>query len=414
VILTDQNAKRKLASRYQDSLLADVIPFWLRHGIDREHGGYITALNRDGTVIDTDKSIWFQGRGAWMFATLYNTVEKRTEWLEAARSGIEFLRCHGSDSDGKLYFTVTRDGKPLRMRRYVYSESFASIANATYSRAANDDRAESDALRYFANYLRYSFDGDLIPAKIDPSTRGTRGIGPLMITIATAQELRVNLGDRMVNDRTCTEWIDWAIETIERYFVKADLGVVMETVGLNGEIIDHFDGRLLNPGHAIECAWFIMHEGKLRNDQRLIGLGLRMLDWMWSRGWDEEYGGLFYFRDLRNLPIQEYWHDMKFWWPHCEAIIATSLAWSLTKDDRYAGWHELVHDWSFKNFPDAEHGEWYGYLHRDGRISSQLKGNMWKGPFHLPRMLWYCWKLLSDDTPVSCQVNCLKSGGARD
>ncbi len=179
---------------------------------------------------------------------------KAIEWLEAARSGIEFLRCHGSDPDGKLYFTVTRDGKPLRMRRYVYSESFASIANAAYARAANDDRAESDALRYFANYLRYSFDGDLIPAKIDPSTRGTRGIGPLMITIATAQELRVNLGDRIVNDRTCTEWIDWAIEAIERYFVKDELGVVMETVGLNGEIIDHFDGRLLNPGHAIECA----------------------------------------------------------------------------------------------------------------------------------------------------------------
>lgn len=403
--LTDQNVKLKLASMYRDSLLADVIPFWMRHGVDHEYGGYLTALNRDGTVIDTDKSIWFQGRGAWMFATLYNTVEKQIEWLEASRSGIEFLRCHGSDPDGKLYFTVTRDGKPLRMRRYVYSESFASIANAAYARAANDDRAESDALRYFANYLRYSFDGDLIPAKIDPSTRGTRGIGPLMITIATAQELRVNLGDRIVNDRTCTEWIDWAIEAIERYFVKDDLGVVMETVGLNGEIIDHFDGRLLNPGHAIECAWFIMHEGKLRNDQRLIGLGLRMLDWMWSRGWDEEYGGLFYFRDLRNLPIQEYWHDMKFWWPHCEAIIATSLAWSLTRDDRYARWHEQVHDWSFKHFPDPEHGEWYGYLHRDGRISSHLKGNMWKGPFHLPRMLWYCWKLLSHDTPGIYQVN---------
>jgi N-acylglucosamine 2-epimerase len=397
VNLMDQHKRRKYAELYKQTLLSDVMPFWLQNGLDRDCGGYLTALDRDGTVIDTDKSIWFQGRGAWMFATLYNTVEKRTEWLESARTGIEFLRCHGSAPDGKLYFTVTREGTPLRMRRYVYSESFASIANAAFARAADDDRAESDALRYFANYLRYSFDGDLIPAKIDPTTRATRGIGPLMITIATAQELRVNLGDRVVNDRTCTEWIDWSIDSIERYFIKTDLGVVMEMVGLNGEIIDHFDGRLLNPGHAIECAWFIMHEGKLRNDQRLIGLGLRMLEWMWKRGWDEEYGGLFYFRDLRDLPIQEYWHDMKFWWPHCEAIIATSLAWSLTKEERYAGWHEFVHDWSFKHFPDPEFGEWYGYLHRDGRISTQLKGNMWKGPFHLPRMLWYCWQLLESE-----------------
>ena len=392
-----QQHRRKLAGIYRDTLLTNVMPFWLQNGLDRDYGGYLTALNRDGTVIDTDKSIWFQGRGAWTFATLYNTVEKRTEWLDAARSGIEFLRCYGSSPDGKLYFTVTRDGKPLRMRRYVYSESFAAIANAAFARATNDERAEIDARNFFANYLKFSYGNGLIPSKIDQSTRATRGIGPFMITIATAQELRANLGDCVVNERTCTEWIDWAIDSIEKYFVKPDPGVVMEVVGLNGEIIDHFDGRQLNPGHAIECAWFVMHEGKLRDDRRLIGLGLCMLEWMWKRGWDEEHGGLLYFRDLHNLPIQEYWHDMKFWWPHCEAIIATSLAWSLTKDDKYARWHELVHEWSFNHFPDPEYGEWFGYLHRDGRISTHLKGNMWKGPFHLPRMLWYCWQLLEGE-----------------
>jgi N-acylglucosamine 2-epimerase len=125
-------------------------------------------------------------------------------------------------------------------------------------------------------------------------------------------------------------------------------------------------------------------------------LGLTILDWMWSRGWDDEHGGLFYFRDLRGLPVQEYWHDMKFWWPHCEAIIATLLAWKLSGDEKYARWHQQVHEWSFRHFPDPEFGEWYGYLHRDGRISTRLKGNMWKGPFHLPRMLWYCWRFLEE------------------
>ena len=75
-------------------LLEDVIPFWLRHGFDREHGGMLTCLDRDGSLLDTDKSIWFQGRAAWMFATLWRTVERRGEWLEAARSCVEFLRCH--------------------------------------------------------------------------------------------------------------------------------------------------------------------------------------------------------------------------------------------------------------------------------------------------------------------------------
>ena len=162
----------------------------------------------------------------------------------------------------------------------------------------------------------------------------------------------------------------------------------------------HFDERTLNPGHAIECAWFILWEAKKQNDnQRLIELGCQILDWMWERGWDKKYGGLYYFRDVYNRPVQEYWHDMKFWWPHNEAIIATLLAWTLTKNDKYLKMHSLVHNWAYKHFEDQEHGEWFGYVHRDGRLSSQIKGNLWKGPFHLPRMQLVCWRLLEDGTP---------------
>jgi N-acylglucosamine 2-epimerase len=381
------------AAIYRATLLEDVVPFWLRHGVDREHGGFLTAVDRDGTLLDSDKSVWFQGRGAWTFATLFNTVEQNPAWLAAARGGIDFLRDHCVDATGKLYFTVTRDGRPLRMRRYVYSESFAAIANGAYARATGDDRAAADATRYFDRYLRHSFEPTDAPPKVSAETRPMIGIGPHMIGIATAQELRENLGDVTVRGRSCTEWITWSIDQIERRFLKPEHKALMEVVAPDGSVIDHFDGRTLNPGHAIEAAWFILHEGKHRGDDRLVRLGLQILDWMWARGWDEQFGGLFYFRDLFGKPVQEYWHDMKFWWPHCEAIIATRLAWSITGDERYARWHKQVHDWSFDHFADREHGEWYGYLHRDGRVSVPLKGNMWKGSFHLPRMLWYCSRL---------------------
>jgi N-acylglucosamine 2-epimerase len=139
-----------------------------------------------------------------------------------------------------------------------------------------------------------------------------------------------------------------------------------------------------------------MWEGMLRDDDSLVEMGCRMLDWMWQRGWDNEYGGILYFTDLDGREVQEYWHDMKFWWPHNEAIIATLLAYQLTGDAKYADWHAQVHDWSHEHFVDREHGEWYGYLHRDGRISVPLKGNLWKGPFHLPRMQLVCWKILEE------------------
>ncbi len=389
---------RQYAAVYRAALLQDVIPFWLRQGMDHEFGGIITSLDRDGAILDTDKSVWFQGRAAWMFATLHNTVEQRAEWLEAARSCIEFLRRHCFSPAGKLYFTVTREGRPLRMRRYVFSEAFAAIANAVCAKAGGDARAAEDALTTFATFLRHSFTPGVMPPKYEPA-RPMKGLGPHLIAIVTAQELRANLGDVEVAGRTCTEWVDWNIAEIERDFVKPDLEAVMETVGPRGEILDHFDGRTLNPGHAIECAWFILREGRLRGEHKFIQLGLNLLDWMWSRGWDEEHGGLFYFRDLRGLPVQEYWHDMKFWWPQCEAIIATLLAFQLTGQEKYARWHRRVHEWSFKHFSDPEFGEWYGYLHRDGRVSVRLKGNLWKGPFHLPRMLWYCWRLCEGKLP---------------
>ncbi len=384
--LTDSASRARLAALYRDTLLKDVMPFWLRHGLDREHGGVLTALDQDGTLLDSDKSVWFQGRAAWMFATLHNTVEPRAEWLEAARSCVEFLRQHCFAPDGKMYFSVTREGQPLRMRRYVYSEAFAAIGFVAFARATGEARAAEDAAKCFATYLHHSFTPGVMPPKFE-STRPMKGLGAHMIGIVTAQELRANLGEVEVRGRTCTEWIDASIAEIERDFLKPEHEALMENVAPDGGIIDHFDGRTLNPGHALECAWFILREGALRKDRRLIELGTTILEWMWKRGWDSEHGGLFYFTDLHGRPVQEYWHDMKFWWPHCEAILATMLAWQLTGERRFAEMHRLVHDWSFQHFPDPEHGEWFGYLHRDGRVSQRAKGNLFKGPFHLPRML---------------------------
>lgn len=387
--LTHADSRTQLAALYRSTLLDDVMPFWLRHGLDREHGGIITTLDRDGSRLDTDKSVWFQGRAGWMFGTLYNTVEPRPEWLEAARSCVEFSRKHCHSPEGKMWFTVTREGAPLRMRRYVFSESFAAISYAAFAKATGEQRAADDAVKAWAAYLRLSFEPGAMLAKFEP-TRPMKGIGALMIGIVTAQELRANLGDIAVSGKTCGEWITAFITEIERDFLKPEHQVLMEVVAPGGEIIHHIDGTTLNPGHAIECAWFIMHEGRHRGEPRLIALGAQILDWMWARGWDAEHGGMLYFAELNGRPVQEYWHDMKFWWPHNEALIATLLAWKLTGEARYAKMHAQVHDWAFTHFPDREHGEWFGYLHRDGSVSQPAKGNMFKGPFHLPRALWYC------------------------
>jgi N-acylglucosamine 2-epimerase len=376
---------------YKSQLLRDTIPFWFPRSFDREFGGFLFMRDADGTLLDDDKAVWIQGRATWLLSTMFNTVDANPMWLEGAKSGYEFLNRYCFDTDGRMFFHVSRDGKPIRKRRYFFSETFYVIAAAAYAKASGMDSAGESARRVFGDCIAYAIGDKKLPPKFAP-TRPSIGIGIPMIMINTAQQLRDTIGDPR-----CDDWIMRWIREIELHFVKDDLRCVMEQVSPNGEIIDHLDGRTLNPGHAIEGAWFILHEALYRNhDRHLIDLGCRMIDYMWERGWDQEHGGMFYFRDVYNKPVQEYWQDMKFWWPHNETIIATLLAYTLTGDDKYARWHKMVHDYSYGKFHDPVHGEWYGYLHRDGTLAQTAKGNMFKGPFHLPRQEWYCYQLLDN------------------
>ena len=380
----------ELLAIYRNGLLEDTMPFWLDHCVDHQHGGFTMALDRTGQVVDTDKGVWQQGRFTWLLGELYNNLEARDEWLTLACHGAEFLLQHCFDaSDGRMWFHVTQDGKPIRKRRYAFSESFAAIAFAELAKATGETAYAEHAVKTFHRFVQHNLDPVDTPKKFTDH-RQTRSLGFPMIAIATAQELRESIDFADAN-----QWIDRSIETIQRFHLKPELNCVMETVGRQGEVIDHFDGRTLNPGHAIEGAWFLMWEGAHRNDPTLTEMGCQMLDWMWQRGWDPEYGGILYFTDVHGHAVQEYWHDMKFWWPQCEAIIATLLAFRLTGRQKYADWHQQIHQWAYQHFPDSEHGEWFGYLDRTGRVTSTLKGNLWKGPFHLPRMQHICTTILS-------------------
>lgn len=384
-------ALKTLETFYTNQLLNDTIPFWFPKSFDEQYGGFLLMRDADGSLIDDDKAVWIQGRATWMLSTLYNTVEKKPEWLAGAKLGYDFLNKYCFDTDGQMFFHVTRDGSPIRKRRYYFSETFYVIAAAAYSKASGDKDAAANARRVFGNCLDYATKPNLLTPKFT-STRPTRGIGVPMILMNTAQQLRSTIGDDRA-DECITNWIG----EIETYFVKDDIQCVMEQVAPDGSIIDHIDGRTLNPGHAIEGAWFILHEAKHRNnDPKLIQLGCKMLDYMWERGWDKEFGGILYFRDVYNKPVQEYWQDMKFWWPHNEVIIATLLAYLMTGEEKYASWHNQVHEYAYKHFHDKENKEWYGYLHRDGTIAQTAKGNLFKGPFHLPRQEWYCAQILKD------------------
>lgn len=370
------------AESYKKDLTENIMPFWMKYGLDRENGGVYTCVNRDGSLMDTTKSVWFQGRFAFVCSFAYNNVEKNQEWLDAAKSTLEFIEKHCFDEQGHMYFSVTAEGKPLRKRRYVFSETFAAIAMSEYALATGDQHWAKRAIQVFEDTQRFLATPGFLPAKFEADVK-LQGHSIVMILINVGSCIR-----KVVDDPKLTQQIDESIEKLKKYFIHPEFKCLLETVGENGEFIDTNMTRTINPGHCIETSWFIMEEAKLRGwDKPMFDLALQVFDWSWDWGWDKQYGGIINFRDCKNLPPQDYSQDMKFWWPQCETIIASLYAYLGTGDEKYLYRHERISEWTYAHFPDAEYGEWYGYLHRDGTVAQPAKGNLYKGPFHIPRMM---------------------------
>lgn len=370
------------SSAYREDLLTNIMPFWMKNGWDRKNGGVYTCVNRDGSLMDSTKSVWFQGRFAFVCSFAYNTIERNPEWLEAAKSALDFIEKYCIDTDGHMFFEVTETGEPIRKRRYVFSESFAAIAMAEYSLATGDKLYAEKALQLFKRIKYLTETPGLLPPKYCENVK-MQGHSLIMILINTASRIR-----KVINDPILDEQIDWSVNKIRSSFMHPEFKALLETVGPDGEFINTITGRTINPGHCIETAWFILEEAKHRNwDKELLDMGLTILDWSWEWGWDKEFGGIINFKDCMNLPPQDYAQDMKFWWPQTEAIIATLYAYEATGDSKYLDMHKQISDYTYAHFPDKEYGEWYGYLRRDGSVAQPAKGNLFKGPFHIPRMM---------------------------
>ena len=378
------------AASYKEDLLGNILPFWLEHGLDKVNGGIYTCLTRTGELMDSTKSVWFQGRFAFTCCFAYNHVEKRQEYLDAAKLTLDFIEQHCFDTDGRMYFEVVADGTPLRKRRYIFSESFAAIAMAEYSKATGDHTYAEKALALFKDMRRFLATPGLLPPKYEPTVQ-TQGHSITMIMINVASCIR-----KVIADAELDRQIDESLHALKTCFIHPEFKALLETVGPNGEFVDTLNGRVINPGHCIETAWFLFDVATERGDKELTRLALTVLDWSWEWGWDKEYGGIINFRDCKNFPPQDYSQDMKFWWPQTEAIIANLYAFKLTGEEKYLKRHKQVSDWTYAHFPDAEYGEWYGYLHRDGSVAQTAKGNIFKGPFHIPRMMTKAYMLCQD------------------
>ena len=370
------------SARYERELFEHVLPFWLSFSLDRENGGYFTCLDREGRIYDDRKYVWLNGRAVWTFSRLCRMFGPRPEWAEFATSCLEFLRAHAYAPDGTVYFSLTRDGQPAFQQRKPYSAVFLALGLIEYAKAFGKDEYLHEGAELFWKIRRWIDDPEAL-GRPQYGGKPMSQLADIMVISLLAQEL-----SEVLDDARYGEQLDWCLNRVKDHF-DADRGVLRENAVPGEKFPDTPEGRFFCSGSAAEVAWFLLHVLEKRGDAALEKLLLDAIDESLKAGWDEEHGGLYYFQDLAGRPLLQLEADMKLWWPHTEGIYASILAYTKTGDEKWLRWLERLDAYAFAHFADAGGLEWFGYCDRSGRRTSDLKGNNYKGAFHVPRFLMF-------------------------
>jgi N-acylglucosamine 2-epimerase len=377
--------------RQYRTLLADgIIPFWTKFGVDREYGGVLSAMQEDGTPINTEKYTWSQGRFAWVMSALYTRFEPRPEFLAWARQTLDFLLAHARLPDGRFAFRTSREGEILEGATSIYADCFVVYAIGEYCRVVPDDRLLSTAVEIFERVRRRVEEPDFHETAPYALPAGRRMHAIPMILTEVAGELAVTTGDAGIAAAA-----DEYVRRIMDDFVRPDRKILLEFLTRDYRELPPNEGTYVMPGHAIESMWFILHWAVRRGDREMIERAAEVVRRHLEASWDPEYGGIFLGIDCEGhapfLPNAE----KKVWWPHTEALYALLLIHSLTGSEWSEPWYERVHEWSFAHFSMPEAGEWRQRLDRQGRPVSELIALPVKDPFHLPRAVILILQLLS-------------------
>ncbi|MBU7004735.1 MAG: AGE family epimerase/isomerase, partial [Theionarchaea archaeon] len=387
-----------LLAFYNDHLMNEVMPFWLKYSIDDAHGGINNIIADDGRVLSTDKFLWSQGRAIWTFSGLFNYIDGDEKWIDIARPIVDFVVKNGRTDDGKWNFKLHADGSVAEHPKSIYVDAFIAYGMTEFFRATGERDAIDLAVDIYGRTTDLLDDHANLPTEPHPIPEGLQSHGPLMIFAHVYHELGLATGNREILERALK-----LADRIMKEHVKPERRMLYELVRPGGELADTDAGNTFLPGHSIESMWFLERIYDHWGRKDMVKMAMEVIRWNLESGWDDEFGGLYLARHAKGgEPV---WHqpDAKVWWPHTEALYALLRAYEVTGEDWCMDWYWKVHEYSFNRFPDAEHGDWHQNLDRRGNVIEPVIKNLAvKDPFHLPRALILSILVLRRLTGSSC------------
>ena len=412
--------RESLIRTYRNAVEREIVPFWLR-AVDDVHGGVYTCFDNEGThLLSTDKYTWSQGRFVWLLARLADlaTAGKVTadpdRLLEDARRAVDFL-AHAFMSTGHCAFLLTADGTPREtvagagFETSTSVDCFVVLGLSEYARVARDERVAARALVAYDSVIARLERGQFRTEPY-PFPAGYEPFSVPMLLLNVEQELGRCL--ETFGHGRAEEILDRALgrarHLLDRFVLPS--GITAELLPLDGRLESTLLARHVNPGHAIECMWFILHEARRTNDSAMIERAQSVILASIETGWDQAYGGLLRYVDREGgrprgdlaggryeKLVVDTW-DLKLWWPHSESLYATLLAVSLTQDERALRAYEMVHEYTFGTFPNPDRsvGEWIQIRDRAGAPIERVVALPVKDPYHILRNMLLILELLGD------------------
>lgn len=409
----------KLLLFYQDHLINTILPFW-NSAVDLEYGGIFTCFNNEGTqLLSTDKYIWSQGRFIWCWSTLYEMIKagkiqgEADRYAKEVHQAISFLKEYVRLENGHCAFLLTREGKkkePIAGAGYdtsFYADAFVILGFAKYAKVFQDVYLLDWVLDLYDS-VQERLDKGAFRCEPYPIPKGYQAHGVSMIMLNVTQELSDTL-EYLQHPRAkeIQEQSVIYMKKIMDVFCDKEYRIA-ETLTIQGERDASLVSRHLNPGHTIECMWFVLHTAQRCNQTGYVKKAGQVVKKAFELGWDKEDGGLLRFVDFEGGPPQGEWKedphtslitktwDYKLWWPHSEALYTTLLFYILTKDEVYWMNYEKVHQYTFQVFPNPNKkiGEWIQIRKKDGEPINEVVALPVKDPYHILRNILLIIELL--------------------